>query len=306
MPLREKKISLRFWGIIAAAIVLAIVAVCVILNLRKDTSSPSAIIKSSGIEAASIKKVIVYKGIAVSVGAKAGENPNIYLCRNENGKWSLDKTIKVKPDSSAQPTYMFPADTGNKNAICIIFASKKNTDNMKLVGSDKSTKNPMDSGSVSGYKFYAFSFDDASKNNNMYSVSEIWNNIPLKTNGLVYSEGTFDIVRNGTNYHYKAGDVSEIAAEFKGRLNSSSVNFTDCTTALNSNTFLITYNSATHVYVKPGNSKSPVIYDKVTIKMPLEGNQSNMIFVSGNSHAVITERSAEKLNSLVLKQISGK
>lgn len=306
----DKKPSKKAIILIAAAVaVFAAVIAGIVIHIKNsnDYSTPEKAIEAAGLDTDNIKKVFNYSSLAAAVDVKPGADPVIYCCSLQGNKWQYIKSETLKPSSDRQSAFMFGTSDGSY-ALCVVFATTDKAENMKLTASDSSVKDPLGSGSAGSVKFFAFGFDDASKDTKSYTAVELdSNNQQLISPDFIFNDGSFDITCNGTDYHYPVSEVKDVASAFLKRLNGG-LDFSLFATEPNkSDTFILTYTSAVHTVIRPAELPSGgVFYDKVTVKMPLDGSDSNLIFISGCDHAVIAQSSAEKLSSAVMKLISGK
>lgn len=307
----DKKPSKRAVILIAAAasvVAVAIAGIAIHIKNRNDYSTPEKAIAAAGLDTSNIVKTFNYSSLAAAVNIRPGENPVVYCCRLVDGKWRYVKSETVKPESGGQAAFMFGTSDGSY-ALCVVFAGTDKASGMKLAASDSTLKEALASGSSENLKFFAFGFDSPLKDAKSYTAVEFAENgEQLGSPDFAFSDGSFDITCNGTNYHYKVGEAKEVANAFMQRLNGQGLDFSLFAKAPNkSDTFIITYTSAVRTIIRPADFQSGgVSYDKVTVTMPLDGGDNNLVFISGCDHAVIAQKSAEALSGAVMKLISGK
>lgn len=307
----DAKPSKRLIILIAATVAVVAAAIAgIVIHIKNsnDYSTPEKAIAAAGLETDNIKKVFNYSSLAAAVDVKPGEDPVIYCCQLNDNKWQYLKSETIKPNSEKQTAFIFGTSDGSY-ALCVVFASGDKTAGMKLTASDAAVKEALASGTTGYLKFFAFGFDAPLKDTRSYTAIEFGSdNQQLASSDFIFSDGSFDITCNGTDYHYPVSKSKAVAAAFMERLDDSGLDFSLFSTEPNkADTFILTYTSAIHTVIRPANlSSAGISYDKVTIKMPLDGSDNKLIFISGCDHAVIAQVSAEKLSNAVMKLISGK
>lgn len=294
--------------ILSVLIIIGVIITVVVIKNKAKTATPENALKTNNIDTTLITKIVNSDDLSIAVETLPNKAPVLYQCSKADGKWTYDKKVNIDLKPLQNDSYIFTDKETNK-AMLVLFAYDENISSVQLISDDKSTKSPISNIKTSGQNVFIFDFNNPLQDKHTYTAIE-YNNEGKELNSpnFKFDDGYFHITCNGTEYNFNVHDCSDVANSFSYRISNLTPDFSSYQRKVDkAYDFVITYNSKTNTIVKPMDfKKNGIEYKKVSVLMPLDGDESHIVYLDTATRGMICSNSADSLKEKTMKLISGK
>lgn len=294
--------------IASVAIIIGVVITVLIIKNKSKTASPENALKTNNIDTSLISKIVDSDNLSVAVETLPNKTPVLYQCSKTDGKWTFEKKVTVQLRPLQNDSYIF-TDKETKKAMIVLFAYDESINSVQLLSDDKSTKTPISNIKSGGQNVFVFDFNNPLQDKHSYTAIEYdKDGKELNSPNFKFNDGYFHITCNNTEYNYDVHNCTDVANSFSYRISNLTPDFSNYQRKEDKNyNFVITYNSKTNTIITPSQFKDKGIeYKKVSILMPLDGDDSHIVYLDTATRGMICSTSADSLKDKTMKLISGK